>query len=113
MLPFLLDTAKLERLIEDGQKTGIDKPAVQLVSKVVLGKWQRSFDHEHQSMTWLWYDWDTHNRFLNSLLWCDVCSKYQINLTSCTTITPHGLTFVMITSAITIRIADNMIYAYT
>ena len=40
-------------------------------------KWQRLYEQEHQSITWLRCKVDQHNKLLVSTLWCDVCRKYK------------------------------------
>ena len=36
-------------------------------------KWQSSFEHEYQTLSWLRYDVDKHDRDLVNTLWCDAC----------------------------------------
>ena len=40
-------------------------------------KWQRQFDSEHHTLTWLHCDKDHLDRNLVSSLWCEVCRKYE------------------------------------
>ena len=44
-------------------------------------KWQRTYEKEHQSLSWLHCDVDSHNKTLVSKLWCAVYHKYEANVT--------------------------------
>ena len=51
------------------------------VSKRTFENWQRKFDKEHQTLTWLRCHLDTHKRTVQ-YLYCDVCKKYEANIQS-------------------------------
>ena len=45
-------------------------------------KWQRNYDHDHQTLSWLRCDTDKADRNLVALLWCSVCRNYQDKICS-------------------------------
>ena len=47
------------------------------ISVSTFEKWQRNFDRDHQTLTWLNCDKDKRDRGLVALLWCSVCREYQ------------------------------------
>ena len=46
-------------------------------SKETFLKWQRTYEHEYKSMTWLRADMDKEDRSIVSTLWCVICRKYE------------------------------------
>ena len=40
-------------------------------------KWQRSYEREHHTLTWLRADTDEKDRKMISTLWCEVCRRYE------------------------------------
>ena len=50
------------------------------VTKETFNKWQRLYERDHQSTTWLRCDIDTQKKTLVATLWCSVCRKYEPNI---------------------------------
>ena len=59
-----------------------NKKAKRQVSKETFKKWQRTYEKNHQSMTWLNCDIDQQNKSLVSILWCSVCRQYEHEICS-------------------------------
>lgn len=53
------------------------KKAKRQVSVSTFEKWQRNFDRDHQTLTWLRCDKDHQDWDLVALLWCAVCREFQ------------------------------------
>ena len=53
------------------------KQSKRQVTKETFQKWQRTYERDHQSMTWLRAEMDDHNKSLVSSLWCVVCRQYE------------------------------------
>ena len=53
------------------------KEAKRQVSKETFQKWQRTYEKEHQTLSWLRAEMDSENKFLVSTLWCIVCRQYE------------------------------------
>ena len=60
----------------------LTKKAKRQVSVSTFKKWQRNFDHDHQTLTWLRCDKDHRDRDLVELLWCAVCREFQNRICS-------------------------------
>ncbi|KAL5506170.1 hypothetical protein EMCRGX_G007757 [Ephydatia muelleri] len=45
-------------------------------------KWQREYDRDHQTLTWLKCEKDRENRSLVGTLWCHVCREYKHKICS-------------------------------
>ena len=56
------------------------KQSKRLVSKDTFQKWQRTYEKEHQSLTWLRAEMDGQDKFLVSTLWCAVCRQYETRI---------------------------------
>lgn len=56
------------------------KQSKRLVSKDTFQKWQRTYEKEHQSLTWLCAEMDGKDKFLVSTLWCAVCRQYETRI---------------------------------
>ena len=52
------------------------KVAKRQVSKDYLLKWQRTYERDYQTMTWLRADFED-DRMMVSTLWCEVCRRYE------------------------------------
>ena len=50
------------------------------VSLETFKKWQRSYEREYASLSWLHCDPDNEDKSLVSLLWCALCRKYQAKI---------------------------------
>ena len=53
------------------------KQSKRKVSKDTFQKWQRTYEKEHQSMTWLRAEMDGQDKSLVSTLWCAICRQYE------------------------------------
>ena len=60
----------------------IAKKAKLQVSISTFEKWQRNYDREHQTLTWLKCDRDERCRDRVRSLWCSVCKEYQQRISS-------------------------------
>ena len=58
------------------------KKAKRQVTIATFEKWQRNYDRQYQTMTWLKYERDATNRDLVATLWCSVCRQYKDRLCS-------------------------------
>ena len=58
-------------------ETSGKKEAKRQVSKETFQKWQRTYEKEHQTLSWLRAEMDSENKFLVSTLWCVVCRQYE------------------------------------
>ena len=45
-------------------------------------KWQRQFNREHETLSWLRCTKDKQNRSLVEFLWCEVCREYESRICS-------------------------------
>ena len=52
-------------------------PKRRKVTVTTFEKWQKQFDKEHQTLSWLCCCKDQSNRSLVSTLFCDVCRPYE------------------------------------
>ena len=55
----------------------VTKQPKRQVSKDTFLKWQRNYEKEHQSMTWLRASMDQQDKSVVSTLWCVVCREYE------------------------------------
>ena len=60
-------------------------------SKETFLKWQRSYEREHQALTWLRADTDEEDRTMISTLWCEVCRRYEGRICRKKNFSRHGL----------------------
>ena len=58
-------------------ETSGKKEAKWKVSKETFQKWQRTYEKEHQTLSWLRTEMDCENKFLVSTLWCVDCRQYE------------------------------------
>ena len=58
------------------------KKAKRQVAVSTFEKWQRNYDGDHQTLSWLRCDTDKADRNLVALLWCSVCRNYQDKICS-------------------------------
>ena len=58
------------------------KKAKRQVSVATFEKWQRNYDKEHQTLTWLKCEVDKSDRSLVALLWCLACREYESRICS-------------------------------
>ena len=58
------------------------KKAKHQVTVSTFEKWQRNFDQEHQTLTWLKCDRDKQDKNLVALLWCSSCREYKSKICS-------------------------------
>ena len=56
------------------------KQSKKQVSKETFQKWQRTYEKEYQSMTWLHAEVDKRDKTLVSTLWCVVCREYEARI---------------------------------
>ena len=56
------------------------KQSKRQVSKETFHKWQRTYEREHQSLTWLRAEMDDQEKSLVSTLWCAVCGQYETRI---------------------------------
>ena len=56
------------------------KQSKRQVSKETFHKWQRTYEREHQSLTWLRAEMDDQDKSLVSTLWCAVCGQYETRI---------------------------------
>ena len=70
-----------KRLSTDRDEPSTSKQRKRQVSKDTFYKWQRKFEREHQTSTWLRCALDEKDRELVSILWCDVCRKFKERIT--------------------------------
>ena len=47
------------------------------ITVATFEKWQRNFDQEHSTLTWLKCERDKRDRNLVELLWCSACREYE------------------------------------
>ena len=57
--------------------TPITKQARRQVSKETFIKWQRSYERDYQSLTWLRAEVDDKDKKLVDTLWCHACRVYE------------------------------------
>ena len=62
-----------------GSGTTGSKKQKRQVTKETFDKWQRLYERDHQSITWLRCDVDQ-EKTLVAKLWCNVCRKYESNI---------------------------------
>ena len=63
--------------------SSLSKKAKQRVTKATFNKWQRQYEHNHQTMMWLHCDTAADlDKFLNIVesLWCGVCREYKTRI---------------------------------
>ena len=65
-----------------GESTNYSEPKKikRQVSVSTFKRWQRSFDSEYQTLTWLKCDKENQNRV--SVLWCSACREYSSKICS-------------------------------
>ena len=54
-------------------------------------KWQRQFNIEYQSLSWLRCDKDKNDKSVVSTLWCEVCRQYENKICSFKNFSNRGL----------------------
>lgn len=59
-----------------------EKKAKRQVAVATFEKWQRNYDRDHQTLSWLRCEKDKNDKSLVALLWCSVCRKYRDNIRS-------------------------------
>ena len=59
-----------------------EKKAKRRISMNTFEKWQRQFNREHETLSWLRCTKDKQNRSLVEFLWCEVCRKYESRICS-------------------------------
>jgi len=60
----------------------VAKKAKRQVTILTFEKYQHNYDKEHQTLTWLRCDDDTHGKDLVAVLWCSACIEYKSNICS-------------------------------
>lgn len=68
-------------IAEDAAAGPSKKSSKRTVSKSTFEKWQREYERDHQTLTWLRCDLDRDRRHVVSLF-CSVCRKYEVSLQS-------------------------------
>ncbi len=58
------------------------KKAKRQVTVSTFEKWQRNYDREHQTLSWLRCDTDKEDKSGVALLWCSACREYQNKIRS-------------------------------
>ena len=58
------------------------KKSKRQVTVSMFEKWQRNYDCDHQTLSWLRCNMDKADRNLVALLWCSVCRNYQEKICS-------------------------------
>ena len=58
------------------------KEAKRQVAVSMFERWQRNYDRDHQTLSWLRCDTDKADRNLMALLWCLACRDYQDKICS-------------------------------
>ena len=66
----------------DRSPDSIAKKAKRQVSISTFEKWQRNYDREYQTLTWLKCNRDERCRDLVQSLWCSVCKEYEQRICS-------------------------------
>lgn len=69
----------------------VSKKAKRQVSVSPFEKWQREFDHEHQSVLWLRCEKDVTNRSLVATLCCGVCRRFEDRISGMRNFSPAWL----------------------
>ena len=59
-----------------------EKKAKHQISMNTFETWQRQFNREHETHSWLRCTKDEHNRSFVEFLWCEVCRKYESRICS-------------------------------
>ena len=59
-----------------------EKKAKRQVAVSTFEKWQRNYDQEHETLTWLKCDTDKQDRGLVAVLWCSACRVYESRICS-------------------------------
>ena len=57
--------------------TSDSKNSKRQVTVTTFEKWQRNYDRDHATLTWLKSERDKHDRSLVELLWCSACRQYK------------------------------------
>ena len=76
-----LRMASRKRKAQEGSSESEPKKCRRQVTLVTFQKWQKQYEREHRTLSWLRCDADSRDKSLVDILWCDVCRKHERHLT--------------------------------
>lgn len=69
--------ANRKRQLDQGSSCLEAKKGKRQVTLATFHKWQKQYECEHRTLSWLCCDVDSHDKSLVQILWCDACRNHE------------------------------------
>ena len=73
--------ANRKRQLDQGSSGSEAKKDKRQVTLATFHKWQKQYEREHRTLSWLRCDVDSRDKSLVQILWCDACRNHEKRLT--------------------------------
>ena len=73
--------ANRKRQLDQGSSGSEAKKGKRQVTLATFHKWQKQYEREHRTLSWLRCDVDSRDKSLVQILWCDACRNHEKRLT--------------------------------